>query len=48
MDEPYSNVQQRRQSGPIASWASILLDYFDQKARLLAIESREATKSARY
>jgi|HubBroStandDraft_2_1064218.scaffolds.fasta_scaffold1216784_1 uncharacterized membrane protein YqjE len=43
MDEQYSNVQQRMQSGPIASWASILLDYVDQKARLLAIESREAS-----
>jgi uncharacterized membrane protein YqjE len=43
MDAQYPNVQQRRQSGPIASWASILLDYFDQKARLLAIESREAS-----
>jgi uncharacterized membrane protein YqjE len=43
MDAQYPNVRQRRQSGPIASWASILLDYFDQKARLLAIESREAS-----
>ena len=29
--------------GPaVASWASIFLDYFDSKARLLAVESREA------
>ncbi|HYZ75022.1 MAG TPA: phage holin family protein [Chthoniobacterales bacterium] len=28
---------------PAASWASIFLDYFESKARLLAIESREAS-----
>ena len=28
---------------PAASWASIFLDYFESKARLLAIESQEAS-----
>jgi uncharacterized membrane protein YqjE len=41
MDAEKSNVQamQRRAA---ASWASIFLDYFDLKARLLAVESKEA------
>jgi uncharacterized membrane protein YqjE len=30
-------------SRPIASWASIFLDYVDLKARLMAVESREAS-----
>jgi len=38
-----ADTQQATQGRPIASWASILLDYFDQKARLLAVESREAS-----
>ena len=38
-----ADTQQATQGRPFASWASILLDYFDQKARLLAVESREAS-----
>lgn len=43
MDAEKSSVQQSIAGRPIASWASIFLDYFDLKARLLAAESREAT-----
>jgi uncharacterized membrane protein YqjE len=43
MDAEKSNVQQPMAGRPVASWASIFLDYFDSKARLLAVESREAT-----
>jgi hypothetical protein len=39
-----ADTQQTRQGQSIASWASILLDYFDQKARLLAVESKEASQ----
>jgi uncharacterized membrane protein YqjE len=38
-----SDVEPAIAHRPVASWASIFLDYFDSKARLLAIESREAT-----
>jgi uncharacterized membrane protein YqjE len=38
-----ADTQQTTQGQSIASWASILLDYFDQKARLLAVESKEAS-----
>jgi uncharacterized membrane protein YqjE len=43
MDVEKSNVQQSIEGRPLASWASIFLDYFDLKTRLLAAESREAT-----
>jgi len=43
MEAEKSNVQQALAGRPVASWASIFLDYFDSKARLLAVESREAT-----
>jgi uncharacterized membrane protein YqjE len=43
MDTDKFNVQQAMARRPVASWASIFLDYFDSKARLLAVESREAT-----
>jgi uncharacterized membrane protein YqjE len=42
MDPEKSSVQQAMQGRPAASWASIFLDYFDLKARLLAVESKEA------
>ena len=42
MDTEKSSAQQVLQGQPPGSWASILLDYFDLKARLLAIESKEA------
>jgi len=37
-----SSVRQAMEGRPAASWASIFLDYFDLKARLLAVESKEA------
>jgi uncharacterized membrane protein YqjE len=43
MDAEKSSVQTAIKSRPVASWASIFLDYFDLKARLLAVESKEAT-----
>ena len=43
MNAEKSNVQQAMAGRPVASWASIFLDYFDSKARLLAVEFREAT-----
>jgi uncharacterized membrane protein YqjE len=43
MEAENADTQQTTQGRPIASSASILLDYFDQKARLLALESREAS-----
>jgi uncharacterized membrane protein YqjE len=42
MDTEKSSVQQAIEGRPAASWASIFLDYFDLKARLLAVESKEA------
>jgi uncharacterized membrane protein YqjE len=36
-------ARQVTESRPAASWASIFLDYFESKARLLAIESKEAS-----
>ena len=42
MDAEKSSVQQSIEGRPVASWASIFLDYFDLKTRLLAAESREA------
>jgi uncharacterized membrane protein YqjE len=38
-----ASIQRAMQSRPIASWASIFLDYVDLKARLMAVESREAS-----
>jgi uncharacterized membrane protein YqjE len=43
MDAEKSSFQQAIECKPVASWASIFLDYFDLKARLLAVESREAS-----
>jgi uncharacterized membrane protein YqjE len=43
MDAEKSSVQTAIKSRPVASWVSIFLDYFDLKARLLAVESKEAT-----
>ena len=43
MDSKKMNARQVVESQPAASWASIFLDYFESKARLLAIESREAS-----
>jgi uncharacterized membrane protein YqjE len=43
MNAEKSDVQQAMARRPVASWASIFLDYFDSKARLLAVESRKAT-----
>lgn len=42
MDSEKSSAQQVLQGQPPVSWASVLLDYFDLKARLLALESKEA------
>jgi len=43
MDAEKSNAQQQMEHRPVASWASTVIDYFDLKARLLAIESKEAS-----
>jgi len=43
MDAEKSNAYQPMEHGPVASWASTVIDYFDLKARLLAVESREAS-----
>jgi uncharacterized membrane protein YqjE len=37
-----SGVQKVVEGRPLASWASIFLDYLDLKAHLLAVESKEA------
>lgn len=37
-----SHAQQPMEHRPVASWASTVVDYFDLKARLLAVESKEA------
>jgi len=42
MDAEKSNGQQPMGYRPVASWASTVVDYFDLKARLLAVESKEA------
>ena len=42
MDNDQSSAQQVLQSQGPVSWASVLLDYIDLKARLLALESKEA------
>jgi uncharacterized membrane protein YqjE len=43
MDSEKMTARQVVEGRPAASWASIFLDYFESKARLLAIESREAS-----
>src|ERR1700748_1210546 len=43
MDAEKANTQQPMENRPVASWASTVIDYFDLKARLLAVESREAS-----
>jgi uncharacterized membrane protein YqjE len=43
MDSDKMTGRQVVEDRPAASWASIFLDYFESKARLLAIESREAS-----
>lgn len=42
MDNDKSSAQKVWQGQPPVSWASVLLDYLDLKARLLALESKEA------
>jgi uncharacterized membrane protein YqjE len=44
MNTEKSNVQQAIEGRPLGSWAVALLDYFDAKARLIAVESREASQ----
>ena len=44
-DPEKSHFQQAMAGRPVASWASIFLYYFDSKARLLAVESREGDRS---
>ena len=36
------SVQQAMEGQPLASWASVFLDYFDLKGRVFAVESRDA------
>jgi uncharacterized membrane protein YqjE len=43
MDAEKTNAQQPMEHRPVASWASTVIDYFDLKARLLAVESKEAS-----
>jgi uncharacterized membrane protein YqjE len=43
MEAEKSNAHQPMENRPVASWASTVIDYFDLKARLLAVESREAS-----
>lgn len=43
MDAEKSNAQQTMEHRPVASWASTVIDYFGLKARLLAVESKEAS-----
>jgi uncharacterized membrane protein YqjE len=43
MDAKNSSAQQPMEHRPVASWASTVIDYFDLKARLLAVESKEAS-----
>lgn len=42
MDAEEPNIEKVMSSRPIASRASIFLDYLDLKAQLLAVESKEA------
>jgi uncharacterized membrane protein YqjE len=43
MEAEKSNTQQPMEHQAVASWASTVIDYFDLKARLLAVESKEAS-----
>jgi uncharacterized membrane protein YqjE len=43
MEAEKPSVQQAVEGRPVASWASTFIDYFDLKARLLAVESKEAS-----
>jgi uncharacterized membrane protein YqjE len=42
MDAEKSDIKKVMASRPVASWASIFLDYLDLKAHLLAVEFKEA------
>jgi uncharacterized membrane protein YqjE len=44
MNAPKPSIQQAIKDRPLASWASIFLDYLDVKLRLVAVESEEATR----
>jgi uncharacterized membrane protein YqjE len=41
--EKQANIQKAMQWRPVASWASLFLDYVDLKARLMAVETKEAS-----
>jgi uncharacterized membrane protein YqjE len=41
--EKQASIQKAMQGRPVASWASLFLDYVDLKARLMAVESKEAS-----
>jgi uncharacterized membrane protein YqjE len=43
MDAKKANANQPMEHRPVASWASTVIDYFDLKVRLLAVESKEAS-----
>ncbi len=38
-----ASIKEAMQGRPVASWASIFLDYVDLKARLVSVESKEAS-----
>jgi cytochrome c biogenesis protein CcdA len=40
----FHSAQKEMEGGPLSSWAATLFDYFDAKARLVATESREASR----
>jgi len=42
MDAEESRAQQAMRGRPVASWPSVFVDYVELKARLLAVESKEA------
>ena len=44
MDADKFSAQQPIQHRPVGSWASTVIDYFDSKTRLLAIESKEVSQ----
>jgi cytochrome c biogenesis protein CcdA len=44
MNAEKSSAQKEMEGSPHRSWAATLLDYFDAKARLMATESREASR----
>jgi hypothetical protein len=41
--EKDANIRRAMQGRPVASWASVFLDYVELKARLMAAESKEAS-----